>query len=104
MKLNRYQTVLLIGFCILLAGPELGAGLELVALINTMGLELILLALSATLWGHWHYVLAKIEQYDPYFFVSPMKDTVQSPGLLAHAIPGSMSLLMLALALTAVST
>jgi len=103
MKLTKFQTITVIILCLVLAGPELGIALELVVLVDAMGIELILLSLSASLWGHWQYVLAKLEEYDPYFFMSPMKDIVKCPGLLAHAIPGSMSILMLVLTLTAVS-
>ena len=104
MKLTRVHKVIILIICLALAGPELGMGLELIALVNAMGMELILLALSATLWGHWRYVLGKLEEYDPYFFISPVRDIVKCPGLLAHAIPFSMSLLMLVLALTVASS
>jgi len=104
MKLKRAHKITLLVLCLALAGPELGLGLELIALVNAMGMELILISLTAALWGHWRYVLAKLEEIDPYFFISPMRDVVKCPGLLAHAIPGSMSLLMLVLALTAVAT
>jgi len=77
-------------------------GLELIVLVDAFGIELFLFSLSVSLWGYWNFVKSKLEDLDPHFFVSPPKDILECPALLAHAIPGSMGLLMFVLALTAV--
>ena len=103
MRITRFHKIAVIILCLAIAGPELGVGLELIALVDAFGVELILLSLTASLWSYWNFVKSKFEEYDPYFFISPLKDIFKCPALLAHAIPGSMSLLMFVLALTAVS-
>lgn len=103
MKLTIFHKIALIFLCLAIAGPEFGIGLELLVLVDAFGIELILLSLTATLWNYWYFVRSTLEEIDPYFFISSSKDIVKCPALLAHAIPGSMSLFMCALALTAVS-
>jgi len=89
--------------CLVIAGPEFGVGLELIVLVDAFGAETIVFCLTALLWSYWYYVKAKLEEIDPYFFISPPKDILMCPAPLAHAIPGSMSLFMFILAFTAVS-
>lgn len=89
--------------CLAIAGPEFGIGLELIVLVDAFGLELILLTLTGSLWNYWYYAKSKLEEIDPYFFISTPKNILRCPALLAHAIPGYMSLLMFILAFTAVS-
>ncbi len=105
MRITKFHKIAIIILCLAMAmiGPELGVGLELIALVNAFGVELFLLSLTATLWGYWNFAKSKLEEFDPYFFLSPPKDILKCPALLAHAIPGSMSLLMFVLALTAIS-
>lgn len=103
MKLTGPHKLAILILCLAMAGPELGIGLEMIALVDVMGIEFVLLSLTGTLWGYWNVVKTKLEEYDPYFFVSPAKDLMKCPALLAHMIPGSMSLLMFVLAFTAVS-
>jgi len=103
MNLKFFQMIALMFFCLVIAGPEFGVGLELLVLVDAFGIELIFLSLSASLWNHWNYLVAKLEQLDPYFFLSSSKDIMQCPALIAHAIPGSMALFMYVLAFTAVS-
>lgn len=103
MRMTRPQILVIILLCLLMASPELGVGFELMAIVDTFGIELVLFYFSAQLWGYWYFVKSKLEKFDPYFFLSPMSDVAKCPGLLAHAVPGSMSLLMCVLAITAVS-
>ncbi|GJM12273.1 MAG: hypothetical protein DHS20C12_06760 [Pseudohongiella sp.] len=103
MKVQNFHKVAIILFCLAIAGPEFGVGLELIVLVDAFGLELIILSLTASLWNQWNYVISKLEEIDPYFFISSSKDIVKCPALLAHAIPGSMSLFMCVLAFTAVT-
>jgi len=103
MRITRLHKFAFIIACLVIAGPEFGVGLEMIALVNAFGNELILLSLTATLWGYWSVVKSTLEDYDPYFFISSAKDYVKCPALLAHAIPGYMSLILFAAAFTAVS-
>lgn len=103
MQITIIHKIIVIFLCLVVAGPEFGIGLELIVLVDAFGIELILLSLTASLWNYWHYAIAKLEELDPYFFIASSKDIVKCPALLAHAIPGSMSLLMFVLAFTAVS-
>tara|TARA_R110002073_G_scaffold269263_1_gene432463 strand:- start:454 stop:768 length:315 start_codon:yes stop_codon:yes gene_type:complete len=103
MRVTRFHKIAFIFLCLAIAGPEFGIGLELVALIDVFGIELLLFSLSAYMWSYWAFVKSKLEELDPYFFVSPLKDILKCPALLAHAIPGSMGLFMFVLALTTVS-
>lgn len=103
MRITRLHRLALIILLLIMAGPEFGAGLELIALVDAFGVELFLVSLSAYFWSYWAYAKTKLEAFDPYFFLSPLRDIVRCPALLAHAIPGSMGLLMFVLALTAVS-
>lgn len=101
--MTSFQKFAVIFLCLAVAGPEFGAGLELIVLVDAFGIELILLSLIASLWNYWYLVRSKLEEVDPYFFISSSKDIMNCPALLAHAIPGSMSLFMFVLALTVVS-
>lgn len=101
MKITNFHKIVVILLCLAITGPEFGVGLELIVLVDAFGIELILLSLTASLWNYWYLVRSKLEAVDPYFFISSSKDIMNCPALLAHAIPGSMSLFVLAL--TAVS-
>lgn len=103
MRTAIFYKIAIIFLCLAIAGPELGIGFELIVLVDAFGMELIMLSLTASLWGYWNYAKSKLDEIDPYFFISPPKDILKCPALLAHAIPGSMSLLMFVLAFTAVS-
>ena len=103
MRVTAFHKVIIILLCLIIAGPEFGVGLELIVLVDAFGMELFLFSLSAYMWGYWNFVKSKLEKFDPYFFISPIKDILKCPALIAHAIPGSMGLFMFVLALTAVS-
>ena len=103
MQETKFNKIAILLLCLVLAGPEFGIGLELIVLVDAFGIELFLFSLSVSLWGYWSFVKSKLEELDPYFFVSSLKDIRKCPALLAHAIPGSMGLFMFMLALTTVS-
>ena len=103
MKVTRLHKIAIILFCLAIAGPEIGVGIEMIALIDAFGIELFLFSITAHLWNYSNSVKLKLEQFDPYFFISPVKDIVRCPALLAHAIPGSMGLFMFVLALSSAS-
>ena len=86
----RWVALLLIG---LVAGPELGIGAEAIALLDLMGAELFLLALGgAQIILFWERIKDFCEGIDPYFFIPTRRQIVQVPGIVAHAIPGLMSI------------
>ena len=68
MKITRLQKIVIIVLCLAIAGPELALGLEFMAIVQTFGVELVLLYFSVQLWGHWFFIKSKIEKFDPYFF------------------------------------
>ncbi|PCI77461.1 MAG: hypothetical protein COB20_08105 [SAR86 cluster bacterium] len=103
MRIDRFHKIVILIFCLALAGPELGIGLELIVLVDAFGIELLLISLTASLWSYWYFVKAKLEEFDSYFFTSPLRDILKCPALLAHAIPGSMGLFMFVLGLTVIS-
>jgi hypothetical protein len=104
MRVTMVYKLAITFLCLAIAGPEFGVGLELIVLVDAFGLELILLTLTGSLWNYWYYAKSKLEEIDPYFFISTPKNILRCPALLAHVIPGYMSLFMFVLAFTAVST
>jgi hypothetical protein len=100
-KQKFYSTVVLIAL-ILVAGPELGLGLEVIALIDLFGLELLILCFTAPLWSFWYVVQAWLSKVDPYYFIPSAKQVSASPGLLAHAIPGYLPMLFWAVGISVV--
>lgn len=79
--------LILIVACLAVAGPELAMGLELLVLLDLMGIELFLFAFSVPALFFSRMVIHEIQKFDPYFFISPRRDIVYCPALLAHAIP-----------------
>jgi hypothetical protein len=78
-------------FIVIAAGPEMGIALELIGLIDLVGVELFLsLVLGGVLWRI-GAVLTGInrffERLDPFFFVPSRQQVVSCPGILVHAIP-----------------
>ena len=90
--------------CLLVAGPELGLAIELIALVNLFGLELILFCLAAPFWFHFYGFRLWLYKIDPYYFVPSMKQVSVTPGILAHAIPGYMPLLFGAVGMTLIAS
>lgn len=80
-------------FVLVLAGPELGIGLELFAITELLGAELfvisflvgIRLLFTACLLAP---ILGFLERIDPYFFIPTRNQIALAPGIVAHAIPG----------------
>ena len=87
--MNKFtiSKALLIFACLAMAGPELAIGLELVVLLDLMGIELFLFAVSVPALFYCRLLMVKLQYLDPYFFFSPRRDLTDCPALLAHAIP-----------------
>jgi hypothetical protein len=80
--------------CLTVAGPELGIGLELVGLVDLLGVELFLFCFVTPLWFYWYRFLSWLYKSDPYFFIPSSKQILECPNLFAHAIPGYIVLLL----------
>lgn len=73
--------------CLALAGPELGIALEFVVLLDLLGIELFIFAISVPIFFYSRLLVLEIQKLDPYFFISPRRDVIECPALIAHAIP-----------------
>ncbi len=91
---RKILTVVAVTGCLVVAGPELGLGLEMIALVELLGVELFLFAFIVPLWFYWFRIQAWFYKVDPYFFIPTLKQIRICPRLLAHAIPGHMVLLL----------
>jgi len=84
----RVMAVLLI---VAMAGPEVGLGAEMFALLDGLGAELFLLCFVVGLRLYLRILLAWVrlflERIDPYFFVPSHKQIAVCPGIVVHAIP-----------------
>jgi hypothetical protein len=54
--------------CIVVAGPELGLDLEVIALIDLFGIALFIRCFNAPLWSYWYGVQACLLKLEPYYF------------------------------------
>jgi hypothetical protein len=82
---------------VIFAGPELGIGLELFALLNLYGTELFILSLAVgvrmlPVWLVVHPIRNFAERIDPYFFVPRRSQIASCPGIVAHLMPGAVAL------------
>jgi hypothetical protein len=82
--------------CILIAaGPEIGIALELIGLVDLVGVELFLSLVFGGLLWRLRAVLSGLEQFlerlDPFFFVPTRQQVATYPAILVHAVPGLVS-------------
>ena len=87
---QKVYAILVILACLLVAGPELGIAFELIALVDVLGIELLIFCFTAPLWVFWYQVKSWCFRFDPYFFMPSPEQILVCPGLLAHAVPGDM--------------
>lgn len=80
--------------CLLLVGPELGLGLELLGLLDLFGVELFLLCFAAPITFYWFRFQLWLGKIDPYFFVPSRQQVCEYPSIVAHAIPGYIGLIL----------
>ena len=88
-----YAFAIVIG-CVLVAGPELGIGLELLATVELLGIEMFVFCFIAPLWFCLYRLESWFQRIDPYFFMPTRHQILATPGILAHAVPGYMVLLL----------
>jgi hypothetical protein len=83
---------LVVALIVLMAGPEIVLALEIVAVIDVVGIELFLFCVSAGFLWHLKSSLrilgAVLERLDPFFFIPTRAQVRECPGILVHAIPG----------------
>lgn len=93
MTNRNYLRGLVILLIFLMFGPELGIGLEMVVLMDFLGVELFLLALLLGLRLPYatNLVHSAWMKMDPYYFVPTRAQILSCPGLLAHTLPGPTS-------------
>jgi hypothetical protein len=84
---------------LLVAGAEIGIALQLVGVIDLVGVELFLMFFFAGF--RWRLTLAAsvvrafLERMDPFFFIPTRSQVVSCPTLLVHAVPGLVSLCLI---------
>jgi hypothetical protein len=88
---RRVLRALVILFIVIAAGPEIGIALELIGMIDLVGVELFLgLVFGGVLWRV-RVVLTGInrffERLDPFYFIPSRQQVVSYPGILVHAVP-----------------
>jgi len=81
-----YRLLLIFSFLVV-AGPELGLGLELLVLLDLMGIELFLFVFSVRALFYSRMLIIQVQKLDPYFFLSSRREVADCPALLAHATP-----------------
>jgi len=78
---------------IAIAGPEMGLGLEAFAVLQLLGVEMVLLSflVGLRLLPIWHVMVPIrrwIEKRDPYFYLPNGSQIKSCPGIVCHAVPG----------------
>jgi len=93
-KRKKFYTLVAVIGCVFIAGPELGIGLELLATAELLGIELLIFCLVAPFWFYTYRLESWFQKIDPYFFIPSRQQILATPGILAHAVPGYMVLLL----------
>ena len=103
--LLRFIVVALI---FLVAGAEIGIALQLLGVIDLLGVELFLtLFFGGFLWRFRvaaSVIKATVERLDPFFFIPTRSQVVTCPTLLVHAVPGLVALCLIGYVATEIST
>jgi len=83
---------IVVALILLVAGAEIGIALQLVGVIDLVGVELFLtFFFGGVLWRFRvavHIIKATLERLDPFFFVPTRSQVISCPTLLVHAVPG----------------
>jgi hypothetical protein len=83
---------IVVALIFLVAGAEIGIALQLVGVIDLVGIELFLtFCFGGFLWrfrAAANVIKAVLEKLDPYFFIPTRSQVVSCPTLLVHAVPG----------------
>jgi hypothetical protein len=94
--LLRFIVVALI---VLVAGAEIGIALQLVGLVDLLGVELFLTVFfGGFLWRFRvaaNAIKSALERLDPFFFIPTRSQVISCPTLLVHAVPGLVCLCLI---------
>jgi hypothetical protein len=92
---------------LLLAGAEIGIALQLVSLIDLLGVELFLtFFFGGFLWRFRvavDVIKAALERLDPFFFIPTRSQAISCPTLLVHAVPGLVCMCLIGYVATEIS-
>jgi hypothetical protein len=90
-KKRRILRAVVVVLIVIAAGPEILIGLELVAMVDLLGVELFLSVMFGGVLWRITAVLGVInrffERLDPFFFIPSRQQVVTYPGILVHAVP-----------------
>ncbi len=90
---------IVVALILLIAGAEIGIALQLVGVIDLVGVELFLtLFFSGFLWrlkAVANVIKSALERMDPFFFVPARSQVVSCPTLLVHAVPGLVAVCLI---------
>jgi len=90
---------IVVALIFLVAGPEIGIALELVGVIDLVGVELFLIFFfGGFLWRFRvaaNVIRTALERLDPFFFIPTRSQVISCPGLLVHAVPGLVVLCLI---------
>jgi hypothetical protein len=83
---------IVVALILLVAGAEVGIALQLMGVIDLVGVELFLMFFfGGFLWrfkAAANVLRATLERLDPFFFIPPRSQVISCPTLLVHAVPG----------------
>jgi hypothetical protein len=99
---------LVVALIFIVAGAEIGIALQLVGVIDLVGVELFLtFFFGGFLWRvrvAADVVKSALERLDPFFFIPTRSQVVSCPTLLVHAVPGLVALCLIGYVATEIST
>jgi hypothetical protein len=99
---------IVVALILLVAGAEIGIALQLVGLIDLVGVELFLtFFFGGFLWRFRvaaNVVKAFLEKVDPFFFIPTRSQVVSCPTLLVHAVPGLVGMCLIGYVATEISS
>jgi hypothetical protein len=90
---------IVVALIFLVAGAEIGIALQLVGVIDLVGIELFLMFFfGGFLWRFRvaaHVIKAALERLDPFFFIPTRSQVICCPTLLVHAVPWLVALCLI---------
>jgi hypothetical protein len=90
---------IVVALIFIVAGAEIGIALQLVGVIDLVGVELFLtFFFGGFLWRFRvaaDVVKSALERLDPFFFIPTRSQVVSCPTLLVHAVPGLVALCLI---------
>jgi hypothetical protein len=97
----------IVALILLVAGAEIGIALQLVGLVDLLGVELFLtFFFGGFLWrfrAAASFIKAALERLDPFFFIPTRSQVISCPTLLVHAVPGLVVICLIGYVATEIS-